>query len=410
MIKRAYLVGSRGANSDLEIAGLSVLLRQVLSLQDAGVEEVILVGVLPDHIADDPRLRVRVQSQPSGPDREAIVATAGCVWHPAVVRRLARVAIDPERVVAVASAEAAIYACGSRRVAAVLATLGSGPNSPLRIDKLDPAPGEFIVFPSLPRRSRKAKAGTAADRTKATTLLLRSLEKPTDGLVSRHLHRPLSRAVTERLLRWPVTPNMMTLFAAAFGIAGVAVAWRGGYLNILIGAMLFEVQNVLDGCDGEIARLKYLRSRAGEWLDQVIDDVLNIAFLSAVGVALSRDAGPWAWRLTVICIAAQLIHVIGLYSGLILKAGGRGSVAMLRWWVGGAGNGGSSRMLGDLTRRDFVSFAYVVSALLNLAVVAFIWHALITVGSAIVSTLQWIAWNGPDVYAEADGMTDPTGA
>jgi phosphatidylglycerophosphate synthase len=407
MIKRAYLVGNGAVRVDLEIGGLSSLLRQALSLQDAGIEELFLVGAPPDVIPGDPRLRLRVGSDPTAHDRDAIVAIAGCVWHPAIVRRLVRTSIDPESVIAVASSEAAIYACGSRRVATVIAALGSDIDTRLRIDKRDPGPGEFIV---LPRRSRKAKATTDADRAKATTLLLRSLEKSTDGVVSRRLHRPLSRAVTEQLLRWPVTPNMMTLFAAAFGIAGVAVAWRGGYLNILIGALLFEVQNVLDGCDGEIARLKYLRSRAGEWLDQVIDDVLNITFLSAVGVALSRDGGQWAWRLTVICIAAQVIHVIGLYSGLILRAGGRGNVATLRWWVGGTGNGGSGRMLGDLTRRDFVSFAYVVSALLNLAVVAFIWHALITVGSAIVSTLQWIAWNGPEVYAEADGMTDPTGA
>jgi phosphatidylglycerophosphate synthase len=303
-------------------------------------------------------------------------------------------------VIGVGSGEAAVYLCGRNRVADVVAMLrDTGDPHPERTRTSTAALPEFVVLPR-----------TDEGRRAATSLLLRSLEKQADGFVSRHLHRPLSRAVTRRLLAWPVTPNAMTLVAAVFGIAGVLVAFRGGYWNVLAGALLFELQNVLDGCDGEIARLKYLRSTAGEWLDQIVDDALNIAFLAAVGVALSGGAyGHWAWTVTGVAMAAQIAHVVGLYAGLILKAGGRGSVAALRWWVGGGTATGRSRVLGDLTRRDFYSLLYVVAAAFNVVAVAFVWHALITVGAAIVSTLQWIAWNGPEYQADAEGVTDPAG-
>ena len=97
----------------------------------------------------------------------------------------------------------------------------------------------------------------------------------------------------------------------------------------------------------------------------------------------------------------------GLYAGLIVKAGGRGSVATLKWWVGDAIANPDRRSLGDFTRRDFLSLFYVVCALFNVVAVALVWHVAVTIGSAIVTTWQWIAWGGPDVYADADGVTDP---
>jgi phosphatidylglycerophosphate synthase len=451
VITRAYLVGGAATGADdvdgvdvvRVIGGLPNLLRQALSLQDAGLTDLVLIGISGASLRADRRLRLTVEEaeapapvekrlRPCRTEDEhirgeasakaragggapapvekseapALVARAGCIWHPAVVGRLARTAIAQDAVVTVGSADAAVYLCGKDRVAEIVSKLGSDPDF-LTLVKLGsdphfkrPTAPEFVIQPR-----------TDADRHAATTLLLRSLEKQADGFVSRHLHRPLSRAVTRRLLSFQVTPNAMTLFAAVFGIAGVIVAVGGGYWNILIGALLFEIQNVLDGCDGEIARLKYLRSRAGEWLDQVVDDVLNIAFLAAVGVALSRAPGghDWAWRLTVVAVVAQVVHVIGLYSGLILKAGGRGSVATLRWWVGGTSTDKGNRLLGDLTRRDFYSLLYLVSAALNVVAVPFVWHALMTIGAAIVSTLQWIAWNGPECHADADGVTDPAG-
>ena len=399
MIRHACLVGPPAG--DEVVAGLPVLLRQALSLQDAGIEVLILVGLSSSSLRRDPRVRLALVESNGDDgslrDSPAIVARAGTIWHPRVVRRLARTAIGADGMLAVGSSPAAVFLCGSNRVAGTIAAARM--DRSIVAAKPAQAP-EFVVEP-------RGDAG----RREATRLLLRSLDKPADGFVSRHLHRPISRLVTGRLLSWPVTPNAMTVIAALFGLAGVFVAVRGGYWNLVLGAVLFELQNVLDGCDGEIARLKHLRSRAGEWLDQVADDVLNIAFLVAVGVGLSNGVVEhWAARLAWIALVAQVVHVIGLYAGLIVKAGGRGSVATLRWWVGGGTESDTrSRFLGDLTRRDFYSLLYVGTALSGVPAVAFVWHVVVTVCSAVVSTVQWIAWRGPEYQADAEGTADAAG-
>jgi len=45
----------------------------------------------------------------------------------------------------------------------------------------------------------------------------------------------------------------------------------GGYINLAIGAILAQVSSVIDGCDGEIARLKFQITEFGGWFDAVLD-------------------------------------------------------------------------------------------------------------------------------------------
>ena len=393
MTTRAFLVAGGAAPDRGPIGGLSAMVRQALSLQDAGISELFVVGLSAAELWSAVRVRARVLeigAADAAADRAAIVARAGAIWHPAVASRLVKAAPAPQ--VALGAGGIDLLVCGHLRVAEAVAALAEGrsiePQATIALE-----PREFIVLPR-----------SDSERRAATRLLLRSLDKPSDGLASRYLHRPISRQVTRLLLPWPVTPNAMTLAAAVFGVVGAVVACRGGYWRVLAGAALFEVQNILDGCDGEIARLKYLRSRGGEWLDQVIDDVLNIAFLIAIGVALARGGASYAWPVTVAAAIAQLLHVVGLYAGLLLKAGGRGSVARLRWWVG---SGGGGSVLADLTRRDILSTAYVAAALFDVVPVIFVWHAALTIGAAVVTTLQWIVWGGPGVQTDGDGVPDP---
>ncbi|MCH9022060.1 MAG: CDP-alcohol phosphatidyltransferase family protein [Planctomycetes bacterium] len=44
-----------------------------------------------------------------------------------------------------------------------------------------------------------------------------------------------------------------------------------GYLVLLLGGVLAQFASIIDGCDGEVARLKYQSSEAGGWFDAVLD-------------------------------------------------------------------------------------------------------------------------------------------
>jgi|Deesub1362A_J573_1020465.scaffolds.fasta_scaffold00168_33 CDP-L-myo-inositol myo-inositolphosphotransferase len=106
---------------------------------------------------------------------------------------------------------------------------------------------------------------------KAEKRLLASLKKTSDGPVSRYLNRPLSLWITKKLLNTRITPNMISLFSFVLSMLGTLFFFLGGYPNLVTGAVLAQVSSVIDGCDGEVARLKFLSTDFGGWFDAVLD-------------------------------------------------------------------------------------------------------------------------------------------
>ena len=54
------------------------------------------------------------------------------------------------------------------------------------------------------------------------------------------------------------------------------------------GWLLEHTQSVLDGCDGELARVRFQQSKLGAWLDTFVDDVLNVLMTASAGIGLWR--------------------------------------------------------------------------------------------------------------------------
>ncbi|NLL17650.1 MAG: NTP transferase domain-containing protein [Clostridia bacterium] len=100
------------------------------------------------------------------------------------------------------------------------------------------------------------------------TVLLRSLVPPKDGFISRTINRKFSLRITKLLASTKITPNQMTVFS--FLIAALSAA-SFAMLSPLVGGLLAQLSSILDGVDGEIARLKFLKSRYGELFDSLLD-------------------------------------------------------------------------------------------------------------------------------------------
>lgn len=114
------------------------------------------------------------------------------------------------------------------------------------------------------------------------------MSKPQDGFVSRYLNRPISRRVSRVLLKFPIHPNTCTMSIFVLSLIGCVFLVRGGYVNVIIGAAIFQLYSILDGCDGEIARAKGLESKFGERLDYFCDFLASILFILALGCGLHR--------------------------------------------------------------------------------------------------------------------------
>ena len=146
---------------------------------------------------------------------------------------------------------------------------------------------------------------------------LRGSGKSQDGFVSRYLNRPISRVVTRLLLRFPTTPNAWTLLISPIPVVASLTLLHGTYCSFLWGLVLFQVFSVLDGCDGEIARAKFLESERGRRLDDLFDVLSNILLVVGLGFGLSWQAslaGHSRWFYVVEgLMAAALIAVNEFY-------------------------------------------------------------------------------------------------
>lgn len=195
------------------------------------------------------------------------------------------------------------------------------------------------------------------------------------GLVARHFNKPLSFRITRYLLcRLPVTPNQVTLAAGAIGVLGASLIASGRPAWGVLGLLLAHVQSVLDGCDGELARVRFQQSAIGEWLDTIIDDGLNLVIIAALGIGVARMQGSVVPLVMGIAACALLFTYNVVAYRELIRQGEGGEVLKVRWWFArgvdlkqiAGGRTGLLRWLLTIGRRDFFVLAWVVLGLLGL--------------------------------------------
>ena len=159
--------------------------------------------------------------------------------------------------------------------------------------------------PSLEGKWNYIRDGNEIDEIEK--LFLRGSGKSQDGFVSRYLNRPISRAVTRLLLRFPTTPNAWTLVICPIPVVASLILLQGTSWAFFWGLVLYQVFSVLDGCDGEIARAKFLESERGRQLDDFCDVASNILLVLGLGFGLSNFHGHVRFYLVEGILAALLI-------------------------------------------------------------------------------------------------------
>lgn len=200
--------------------------------------------------------------------------------------------------------------------------------------------------------------------------------KPQDGFMARNFDRHISQAVSRRLLNTSVTPNMMTIFSSALGLLGAAFFLVPSHAARLAGALLIWLHSVLDGCDGELARLRYQESAFGGDLDFWGDNLVHQALFSCLSIGFYREG----------------LGVVSLVLGLAACAGSLGSAWLAyKKRVAQRQNPNPapvrqtditknlSALEDSLAARDFI-YLLVVLAAINL-VYPFLWAA--AIGSAV---------------------------
>ena len=232
----------------------------------------------------------------------------------------------------------------------------------IRSDARPRLSGGWIVYVDSPEA-----AGRAARR------LWNSCRKAEDGIVARYLNRHLSIATSRLLAPTFVTPNHITALTFALGIAAALAAAHGEYLGFLIAGILYQLNSVIDGIDGELARVRYEFSFLGEWLDTISDDLADLLIYIGLGIGAWRtmaDApGPWGsevWLWLGLLAAAGKVASMAVYYHWLIRHG-RGDLLAFQWDFEDEDVGDTfmARLLSStryLFRKDFIVFAAMIAS------------------------------------------------
>ena len=153
-----------------------------------------------------------------------------------------------------------------------------------------------------------------ADIRACETEFLRRSGKSQDGIVSRFVNRPISRAVTQRLLQREIDPNTWTMGILILPAIAFFVLLRGDYFGFVTGLAIFQLYSILDGCDGEIARAKYMESEKGGRFDTWTDIFGGFIFIFGLGSGLYyKHFGANGWQYILQAITCVLLIGINEY-------------------------------------------------------------------------------------------------
>lgn len=148
--------------------------------------------------------------------------------------------------------------------------------------------------------------------------LRESIFKATDGPLGR-FNRRISIPISIGLIRtMRLSAHAMTGLVFAASLYAGWLFSRGDYIGGVIAAMVSWAASVLDGCDGELARLQYTDSAFGCWLDTLADYGYYLSVFTGLAIGVTRRSDwPGFWWIS----ASLLLGTIFTLSLLILLRG-----------------------------------------------------------------------------------------
>ena len=288
-------------------------------------------------------------------------------------------------------------------------------------DAADLYPSDTQTISELNRCSRSAtlvdcaevaaemwqRVDTEEDRIAAEHKLDRWLVKPTDGIFAR-FNRRISVPISRQLIKLPITPNMVSIFTLGVGLAAGLLFARGSYWNMLAGAVLSVFASILDGCDGEVARLKLMESDFGCWLETVCDWLYYLFVFAGMGMGFSKTLGPsksFVWGCLLLFGAVMSFLVTGLGRR---KYANRRPEQYLAIWQANAERQRSNpilylgRNMEFIVRRCFMPYALLTFALFNLLNVVFF---LAAIGANVVWLISLYSYGAFAVRSRSKGAS-----
>ncbi|MBA7528694.1 Bifunctional IPC transferase and DIPP synthase [subsurface metagenome] len=167
----------------------------------------------------------------------------------------------------------------------------------------------------------------------AKNKMLTSLEKPTDGIISKCINRKISKRITARIVNTNLTPTQITIISFIMALASAAFFLLGEHKYLIIGGILAQASSIIDGCDGEVARLKFLTTDYGAFVDSILDRYADgIMILGLIFGYWMLHGGISVWIIGLVALLGSFMisYTNARYEGVFEKPGGNRGIPIRR--------------------------------------------------------------------------------
>lgn len=147
-------------------------------------------------------------------------------------------------------------------------------------------------------------------RASAESLILPERPRELHDVLNRRLYHPLARELAKKLAPTFITPNMVSIIGAGFVVAAAFAYTQPSWpLPALVGLLLHITWHVVDGADGDLARMTGRSSVRGELIDGICDYTSHIILYLMLGAVMAAGIGIMGWILVVAAGASHIIQV-----------------------------------------------------------------------------------------------------
>lgn len=198
--------------------------------------------------------------------------------------------------------------------------------------------------------------------------LLNACRKPTDGVISRNFNRYVSLFITKYLVKTGISANQATGLISIVGLLSGYFVSFGDYAHVVLGAFLFKMSSILDGCDGEMSKLKLTNSKLGSWLDTASDNLTYLCFMIGLIVGVGRNGNPHIILMGSLTLFGLGMTLFVMFFYLMRNSQSGSLVEVQKDFQGQAGGGWIKKIFSPLVfmvKRDFFALAFFVLALLG---------------------------------------------
>lgn len=129
-----------------------------------------------------------------------------------------------------------------------------------------------------------------------------------EEFTNRYFIHPISGWLVPWFHRLDIHPNTVSLTGAASGVlAGLFYYHYDAVAATIAGFILMIIWHIMDGADGQLARLSGKVTASGYVIDGICDYVTFIVVYVSLATRLSESLGRWVW---IVVISAGLSHIV----------------------------------------------------------------------------------------------------